>query len=92
MLQDENAESRRRLELFKPAFSQLVALIAGRVRYPDDWDTWHRDDQDEFRQQRYSVADTLQDAAGECCLLLPSPAWNACLDGIGCCVVRCLRC
>ena len=64
-LQDDGGEGQRRLELFKPAFSQLVALICGRVRYPDDWDTWHRDDRDEFRQQRYSVADTLLDAAGE---------------------------
>ena len=64
-LQDDRAEGERRLELFKPAFSQLIALICGRVRYPDDWDTWHRDDRDEFRQQRYSVADTLLDAAGE---------------------------
>ncbi len=64
-LQDDTAESQRRLELFKPAFSQLVALICGRVRYPDDWDTWHRDDKDDFMLQRYSVGDTLLDATGE---------------------------
>ena len=64
-LQDDTAENQRRLELFKPAFSQLVALICGRVRYPDDWDIWHRDDKDDFMLQRYNVADTLLDATGE---------------------------
>lgn len=70
-LQD-GADSRRRLELFKPAFSQLVTLICGRVRYPEDWDTWHRDNRDEFKQQRYSVADTLLDAAGKHCIYTSS--------------------
>ncbi len=65
------ADIQRRLELFKPAFSQLVALICGRVRYPDDWDTWHQDDRDDFKQQRYNVADTLLDSAGE-----PSSFWS----------------
>ncbi len=64
-LQDDTAESQRRLQLFKPAFSQLVALICGRVRYPNDWDTWHRDEKDDFMHQRFNVADTLLDATGK---------------------------
>ena len=60
----QNGGDQQRLELFRPAFSQLVALICGRVRYPEDWDSLHQDERDDFKQQRYGVADTLLDAAG----------------------------
>ena len=60
----QNGGDQQRLELFKPAFSQLVALICGRVRYPEDWESLHQDERDDFKQQRYGVADTLLDAAG----------------------------
>ena len=60
----QNGGDQQRLELFKPAFSQLVTLICGRVCYPEDWDSLHQDERDDFKQQRYGVADTLLDAAG----------------------------
>lgn len=49
---------------YPQAFEQLVAVVRGRVRYPEDFDTWHRDDQDEFKRSRYAIGDTLLDAAG----------------------------
>ena len=39
-------------------------VIRGRVRYPHDFDSLHRDDQDEFRRSRYAIGDTLLDASG----------------------------
>ena len=49
---------------FLQAFEQLVNVVRGRVRYPDDFESWHRDDQDEFRRSRFAIGDTLLDAAG----------------------------
>lgn len=49
---------------FLQGFEQLVGVVRGRVRYPDDFDSWHRDDQDEFKRSRFAIGDTLLDAAG----------------------------
>lgn len=49
---------------FLQAFEQLVNVVRGRVRYPDDFESWHRDDQDEFKRSRFAIGDTLLDAAG----------------------------
>lgn len=66
------AEQSRRLELFRPAFEQLVGLIRGRVRFPDDFETWHHDERADFKRARIAVGDTLLDAA--CARLAPLPA------------------
>lgn len=57
-------EYEQRLAKFRTPFMKLVALIRGRVRYPDDFDSWHKDEKLDFRRSRYAVADTLVDAAG----------------------------
>jgi len=56
-------EIERRRLLFAPAFSRLVSLISGRVQYPSDFKQWRKDQRSDFRKARYSVADTLVDAA-----------------------------
>ncbi|KAK9830032.1 hypothetical protein WJX72_009312 [[Myrmecia] bisecta] len=56
-------ERRQRQELFVPTFEKLVALIRGRVRFPDNYDKWHHDEKADFKRSRYAVGDTLQDAA-----------------------------
>ena len=56
-------EQLRRLELFRPAFEQLVGLIRGRVRYPKDYSTWHADERADFKRLRVAVGDILLDAA-----------------------------
>lgn len=57
-------EAERRLSVFKPVFQRLVTLIRGRVRFPDDFDTWHRDEKADFKRGRVAIGDTLMDAAG----------------------------
>ena len=57
----QQAEQRR--QMFAPAFSKLVSLIGRRVQYPDDFKNWRKDQKADFRKARYSVADTLLDAA-----------------------------
>lgn len=49
--------------MFLPAFERLIALLRGRVRLPDNWDTLHSDEQKEFKRARFGVGDTLLDAA-----------------------------
>ena len=58
-------EQLRRLELFRPAFEQLVGLIRGRVRYPKEYSTWHADERADFKRLRVAVGDILLDAACE---------------------------
>jgi len=57
------SERDRRRQLFVPAYGRLVALIRGRVRYPDDFEGWRPDERADFKRQRYAVADVLIDAA-----------------------------
>ena len=63
--QEAEAASQRRKEAFYPPYTRLVSLIRGRVRYPNDYDSLHPDEQAEFKRARYAVGDTLLDAAGK---------------------------
>lgn len=65
------ADQERRIQLFMPAFEQLVELIRGRVRFPDDFGNWHRDERADFRRVRVAVGDTLLDAACACSIWMP---------------------
>jgi transportin-3 len=56
-------ERARRVEAFRPAFERLVTVVRGRVRYPDDFDSWRRDARADFRRGRVAVGDVLVDAA-----------------------------
>lgn len=65
-------DAQRRAAVFQPAFERLVALMSGRVRYPEDWDSWEEDDRDDFKHARQDVAETLVDAAGDpLCAFMP---------------------
>ena len=59
------AEQNRRVALYMPAFEQLVLIMRGRVRYPSDYDQWHRDERSDFKRHRMAIGDTLLDAACE---------------------------
>ena len=52
-----------------------MGLIRGRVRYPDDYDQWHRDERADFKRHRVTIGDTLLDAA--CESDIPSQSWPA---------------
>jgi transportin-3 len=56
-------EADRRLSVFIPTFQRLITLIRGRVRFPNDFSTWHRDEKADFKRARVAVGDTLMDAA-----------------------------
>jgi hypothetical protein len=58
--EDERA---RRLAVFRPTFERLVALVRGRVRFPDGFDSWHREERADFKRGRMAVGDLLVDAA-----------------------------
>ncbi|KAG2431638.1 hypothetical protein HYH02_013215 [Chlamydomonas schloesseri] len=75
---DEAAERERRRQFFLPAFERLVALIRGRVREPEGYSSWSKDEKHEFRTARDEVGDTLDDSAavlgfGRCLSLLVEP-------------------
>ena len=59
-----DGERERRRALFAPAFAQLVRNVAGRVRYPDDYGAWSRDQRADFKRARHAVGDACLDAAG----------------------------
>lgn len=62
-LQETDQERERRKAPFTPAYTKLVMLIQGRVRYPDNWDSLPGDAKREFLHSRDAVSDTLLDAA-----------------------------
>ena len=64
VLQESEQVMRQRRESFYPAYTKLVSLIRGRVRFPEQYDTLHEDEKRDFKAARYAVADTLLDAAG----------------------------
>ncbi|GFR52886.1 hypothetical protein Agub_g15518, partial [Astrephomene gubernaculifera] len=75
---EEAAERERRRQFFLPAFERLVQLIRGRVREPESYPTWSKDEKHEFRAARDEVGDTLDDSAavlgfGRCLALLVEP-------------------
>lgn len=55
-------ESKRRIGIFRPYFERLVISLRTRVRYPDDFDEWHRDERIDFKNGRVAIGDTLLDA------------------------------
>lgn len=57
-------EQQRRLEAFRPAYQRLVGVIAEHMQYPSDYLEWQKDDLDDFKNHRYSLAETLEDVAG----------------------------
>ncbi|KAG2426913.1 hypothetical protein HXX76_012699 [Chlamydomonas incerta] len=75
---DDAAERERRRQFFLPAFERLVALIRGRVREPEGYSSWSKDEKHEFRTARDEVGDTLDDSSavlgfGRCLSLLVEP-------------------
>ncbi|PSC72289.1 transportin-3 isoform X1 [Micractinium conductrix] len=58
-----DAERERRAALFTPTLERLVALIRGRVRFSEQFDSWHRDERQDFKRARVQVGDTLMDCA-----------------------------
>lgn len=47
-----DAERERRVALFTPTLERLVALIRGRVRFHEAFDSWHRDERQDFKRAR----------------------------------------
>ncbi|GFP79961.1 transportin-3 [Phtheirospermum japonicum] len=57
------AEKSRQLQVFRPSYESLVSLVSIKVQYPQDYADLSREDQKDFKQTRYAVADVLIDAA-----------------------------
>ncbi|KAL6579927.1 Transportin mos14 [Orobanche minor] len=57
------AEKSRQLQVFRPSYESLVSLVSNKVQYPQDYADLSREDQKDFKQTRYAVADVLIDAA-----------------------------
>ncbi|XP_073039877.1 transportin MOS14 isoform X2 [Primulina eburnea] len=57
------AERARRLQVFQSSYDSLVSLVSIKVEYPRDYLDLSREDQKDFKQTRYAVADVLIDAA-----------------------------
>ena len=56
-------DTQRILDLFRPVLEKLVVLIQHRVRYPATYDAMSDREKDAWKRNRYTVADTLSDAA-----------------------------
>eukprot|EP00899_Mesostigma_viride_P019634 jgi/Mesvir1/27672/Mv07393-RA.2 len=54
---------RQRVAAFTPAFLRLIQLVSTLVRYPVDFNDWHREERRDFKRSRYALADTLMDAS-----------------------------
>ena len=61
----EETEAERRRAQFTPPFQQLVTFVRGRVRYPQMYKDFRKDEKADFKSNRLAVGETLQDAAGE---------------------------
>ncbi|XP_012852980.1 PREDICTED: transportin-3 [Erythranthe guttata] len=57
------AERSRLLQVFRSSYESLVSLVSVKVGYPQDYADLSREDQKDFKQTRYAVADVLIDAA-----------------------------
>ncbi|KAL3819335.1 hypothetical protein ACJIZ3_005240 [Penstemon smallii] len=57
------AERARRLQVFQKSYESLVSMVTIKVEYPQDYSDLSREDQKDFKQIRYAVADILVDAA-----------------------------
>ncbi|CAH9146539.1 unnamed protein product [Cuscuta epithymum] len=80
------AERNRRLQVFHPSYESLVSLVTFRVQYPQDYSDLSKEDQNDFKQARYAVADALIDAAlvlgGEATLKL---LYMKLVEAVSCC-------
>ncbi|KAI5076843.1 hypothetical protein GOP47_0008908 [Adiantum capillus-veneris] len=56
-------EMERRVAIFRPIFELLLSLVSYRVKFPEGFETWRKDEMADFKQTRYAVADVLMDAA-----------------------------
>lgn len=71
-------EAQRRLDAFCPSFQCLVEILSRKIEYPVDWDSWHRDEKNDFKYNRMVVGDLLLDStdvlgADACMSLLTAP-------------------
>ncbi|KAL1553533.1 Transportin mos14, variant 2 [Salvia divinorum] len=57
------AEKSSQLLAFRSPYETLVSLVSVKVEYPQDYADLSREDQKDFKQTRYAVADVLIDAA-----------------------------
>ena len=57
-------ERQRRVALFTPTLERLVALIRGRVRFHENFDSWHRDERSDFKRARWGADGTAGLACG----------------------------
>ncbi|KAL3655332.1 Transportin mos14 [Castilleja foliolosa] len=57
------SEKSHQLQVFCPSYESLVSLVSIKVQYPQDYADLSREDQKDFKQTRYAVADVLIDAA-----------------------------
>lgn len=75
-----SGENREVLPKFFSAFSRLMGMIIGHLKYPDDTQVLTAEQRDEFRDFRHVVGDTLKDCCavlgGEKALLLVSKREN----------------
>ncbi|KAH7433967.1 hypothetical protein KP509_07G095100 [Ceratopteris richardii] len=56
-------EMERRASIFRPIFEHIISLVSHRVKYPQGFESWRKDEIADFKQTRYAVADVLVDAA-----------------------------
>ncbi|XP_057780714.1 transportin MOS14 isoform X1 [Salvia miltiorrhiza] len=57
------AEKSPQMLAFRSSYETLVSLVSVKVEYPQDYTDLSREDQKDFKQTRYAVADVLIDAA-----------------------------
>ncbi|XP_041999458.1 transportin MOS14-like isoform X1 [Salvia splendens] len=58
-----DAEKSPQLLAFQSSYEALVSLVSVKVEYPQDYADLSREDQKDFKQTRYAIADVLIDAA-----------------------------
>ncbi|XP_024969319.1 transportin MOS14 isoform X1 [Cynara cardunculus var. scolymus] len=58
-----DVERNRRVQVFRSSYESLVSLVSCKVQYPQDYSELSKEDQKDFKQTRYAVADVLIDAA-----------------------------
>ncbi|XP_042036286.1 transportin MOS14-like isoform X1 [Salvia splendens] len=61
--QSSEPEKSPQLLAFRSSYEALVSLVSVKVEYPQDYADLSREDQKDFKQTRYAVADVLIDAA-----------------------------
>ncbi|GAX77385.1 hypothetical protein CEUSTIGMA_g4831.t1 [Chlamydomonas eustigma] len=61
---DLDPERVRRAQFFRPAFEKLVTVVRGKVRYPEQWSAWSKEQHADFKRQRLDISDVIEDAVG----------------------------